>query len=296
MNTRLNWHVGMELTPDTFIVSDNLKLEREVIIRKILASKMFGLIPDVKFELKCEALDGMLMVDAVRFNALLPSGDIIQIDDMKHNRRYEMKKRQCEYFSIEMLQEKETYTINGIERLRNKYNLCFKSLPELEFPNVLPLLKVSCQSVCRLDTDYVPPVMSMRSSIVLLEYVELISKNIKKIISHKNFTEQCQNLLVNMLTDNVIEFPVDGTPSDYAAECRKFVKVISACILKKKIEIPVFNINDMMQWFKWFESLCAESVKTLDSIVEEVEEPKPAPKSEPQPKPVEFVDIFIPKI
>lgn len=292
MDTRLDWHTGMELTPDTFIESDSIEYQYKVLLRKIVASKTYGLIPDIKKEMDWHVENDTIIVDSLKFNALARSGEIICVDF----RQIEVTLPQIHtteelYITVELTHETEKVIQNNVEKLRQKIVLAIKTLNELNERksfNVIPFGKISSQfERYTKDEQYIPPIITIESSPDLRELIDIINKNISDIISHQNFSSEGNDLTIDILHDCIMHFNANNTPESYAELCRGFIMLISHYVLKEKVITPSFEANDIMIWFNWFKQLTDNSLNTLDSIV--VEEPVVEEKEEP-----EIIDEFIP--
>ena len=77
---RINWNVGMELTPETFIHLDNQWAEYRLLLRKVQASRQFGLIPDTEFNVSVSVDGDTLSLSKVACQALLPKGEMVSLN------------------------------------------------------------------------------------------------------------------------------------------------------------------------------------------------------------------------
>lgn len=276
MDTRLDWHTGMELTPDTFIESDKMEYQYKVLLRKIIASKTYGLIPDMKKELDWYVGHDNIIINSLKFNALAHSGEIISVDiqqtelSLPSNHNTEPI-----YVAVELTKEDEVFIQNGVEKIRQKCILVTKNINELnerQSSNIIPFGKINTDHErYNKDEQYVPPIITIESSPDLRELIDTINNNICAIIYHDNFVCQGNDLTISILREHVISINANETPSRYVDVCHDFVMLLALYIFKDKVVIPKFEPNDIMIWFNWFNDLTINALSLLNSlIVEEV--------------------------
>lgn len=292
MDTRLDWHTGMELTPATFIESDTIEYQYKLLLRKIIASKMYGLIPDLKKEIDWLVNnDNIIIINSLKFNALTHSGEIVSVDLQQIEFAISSQQSDSLYVAIELTPETERFVQNGIEKIRQKYVLTTKTINELnerKATNVIPFGKIIFKHERYLkDEQYIPPIITIESSPDLREMIDMINSNIGDIRAHNSFSCQGNDLTIAILKDRLTSINANNTPSDYVDVCRDFVTLLSLYVFKEKILAPRFDPNDIMIWFNWFKNLTNDALSRLDSMV--VNEPVPQKE-----EPVE--DVFTPII
>ena len=104
--------------------------------------------------------------------------------------------------------------------MTNAFNYAFKTLPEIK--KEMPLLKLlGGNKVWNLYKDYVPPMISVRSSIHLMELLDEVKQSVRKVLEHNNLPIMSGSLMIRVLSDQLFSFPVDDTPRDLASICEK---------------------------------------------------------------------------
>lgn len=291
MDTRLDWHTGMELTPAAFIESDTLEYRYKLLLRKIIASKIYGLIPDLKKEIDWFVDNDNIVINSLKFNALTRSGEIMNVDFQQTELAITSQQSDTLYIVTELMPDTECYSQNGIGKVRQKCILTTKTLNELKERkafNVIPFGKVRSKHERYIkDDQYIAPIITIESSPDLRELIDEINDNIAAIISHANFSSPGNELAIAMLRDSILDFNASNAPSDYFEVCRGFITLLSLYVFKDKVTSPTFEQNDIMIWFNWFRNLTCEALSVLNAMV--VEELTPQKE-----EPVE--DVFTPII
>lgn len=292
MDTRFDWHTGMEITPDTFIEYDNMEYQYRVLLRKIIASKTYGLIPDMKKELDWFVENDNIIVNTLRFNALTHSGEIISVNMQQTELPIPFHQASDSfYIVVEMTQETEEFVHNGVGKIRQKCIVTTKTIDELKgrkSSNVIPFGKIRLKHEQYIkDEQYIPPIITIESSPDLRELIDTINNNICDIISHENFSCQGNDFTVAILKDRIMSINANNTPAEYVDICRSFATLLALYVFKDKVVIPKFEPNDIIIWFKWFSGLTYEALALLNSIVKE----EPVPQEE---EPIE--DVYTPII
>ena len=70
----------MEITPQTFIDMENDISENRMLLRKILATKAFGIIPRTKFSITSEIAGNAMQVKQIECDLLLPLGQVVVLE------------------------------------------------------------------------------------------------------------------------------------------------------------------------------------------------------------------------
>ena len=294
MDTRLDWHTGMELTPATFIESDNMEYQYKVLLRKIMASNAYGLIPDMKKEIDWFVDNDTIMINSLKFNALTRSGEILSVDMQQTHLTIPSYQTPDEFYvTVELTTDTEKIIHNEVEKVRQKTVLSLKSLSELnerKSYGAVPFGKIRLKFEQYIkDEQYVPPIITIESSPDLRELIDQINFNITNVLAHKNFLRNGNgdDLTIAVLYEKLRCFNANNTPESYADKCSSFIIVMSMSVFKERIQMIPFEPNDIMKWFNWFIRLTDNCLQKLDSMT--IEEPVVE-----EEKKEDVVDEFIP--
>lgn len=288
MNTdiRIDWHAGMEITPQTFIDLENDLAEHRMLLRKILAAQVFGIIPQSKFDIDYDVAGFNLTIRKFECTVMLPSGQVIT--DCSEEERTVSFPDQGDatfYLTVETGERVVAFERGGIEHVANEY--CFSFKPLAAIRDAMPLLKFHRDNgACMACKDFVPPVVSVRSSIALMEQLDSIRQNIQKILDHSSFSMIENQMIPLLAADKVLRFQASDSPRQLAECCYQLAMTLSYPIFERKPELPEFNAFDASIFFSSFNAFLASTLTAMDDL-----QPK---QPEPEPEPVE--EIFCPSI
>lgn len=294
MNTdiRIDWQSGMEITPQTFIDMENNISENRLLVRKMIAATNFGVIPRTKFLIAQEIVNNTLMIKQLNCDILLPSGQVVV---MENNTPMQLvipqKDEQVLYLTVELGESIKTFRKEDIPHVSNEIKIEFRSLSEIR--NAMPLLKLmQVNDVWSVFDPYILPVMSVRSSVTLLEKLDELKLETQKIIEHEHAMVLEDRVLIMLLLEQLASFPVDDSSRELVVLCKRIASALGYSVYKQRPDLPSPNLMDIAPYlnaFKFFLSDVATAMNDLKPTVVEVKESEP----EPEP-PVE--DVFCPII
>ena len=178
MNTdiRIDWRSGMEITPQTFIDMENNISENRLLVRKMIAAKSFGIIPRTKFSISYELLGGILTLKQITCDVLLPAGQVAVVETKAPITLTIPDKETDElYLTLEVGDHLVNFERDGVPHVVNEYTFDFKALQDVRTQQ--PLLKlVRSNDNWTVYEPYVPPVMTVRSSVPLLEKLDALKQ------------------------------------------------------------------------------------------------------------------------
>ncbi|MGP1447528.1 MAG: hypothetical protein ACTTKO_08435 [Candidatus Limimorpha sp.] len=287
MNTdiRIDWHSGMEITPQTFIEMENAIAENRMMLRKILAAKVFGIIPKTRFSIDYEMAGSSLYINQIQCNALLPTGQVVVLESNVAQCYPIPMKEGCEmYFTVELQDNAVTFEKGDLRYLENECKFDFKALSEIR--NAIPLLKlIGGNRKWSVYKDYVPPMVSIRSSIVLMEKFNEMKQSMAKLTEHENLSLLDNNIIMRMVLDQMNLFSVDDAPKDLAHICEKVISFLSYTLYGNRPEMMPFSPFDAERYLNGFISFAKDALVAMTDL---------SPKEADEPEPVE--DVFTPII
>ena len=294
MNTdiRIDWQSGMEITPQTFIDMENNISENRLLVRKMIAATNFGVIPRTKFLVSHEIVNNVLMLKQINCDILLPSGQVVVIENsLPMQPNIPQKEDQVLFLTVELGESIKTFKKDNIPHVAQEIKMEFKPLSEIR--NAVPLLKLmQVNGVWSVFDPYILPVMSVRSSVTLLEKLEELKQETQKIIGHEHAMVLEDRVLIMLLLEQLSSFPVDDSSRELVVLCKRIASALGYSVYKQRPDLPSPNLMDIAPYlnaFKFFLSDVATAMNDLKPTVVEVKEPEP----EPEP-PVE--DVYCPII
>lgn len=295
MNTdiRIDWQSGMEITPQTFIELENNTAEYRMMVRKMIAAKNFGIIPRTKFSISHEIYNDTLLIKQIDCDVMLPSGHLAIIESNANiSLNIPIKEVNELYLTVELGDKINNFYRGGIPIAANEVKLDIKALSEIR--NAIPLLKlVLVNDNWTVHPSYIMPVMTVRSSVALLEKLEGLKQEIQKIADHDHAEYMDDRVLVMILLDRLNSFVVDDSLHDLVVLCMNVVTALSYSVYKHKVEMPtpiIMDVEPYLDALKAFLADVAVAMNDLKPFAKVVEEPEP----EPEPQPV--VDEWMPMI
>lgn len=288
MNTdiRIDWHAGMEIRPQTFIDMENDLAEHRMILRKMLATQVFGVVPQSKFVLNYDLSNTDIQIREIECTLMLPSGQVV-IAQSEESLSVHMPDRKDDplYLTVSIGDKTRSYDRGGIPHLAYEYVFDIRSLDEIH--DAVPLLKLKNANARAVDEDFILPVVSARSSIVLMEKVDQIKQQVQKILEHESFQKLEDRLLVRLIAGQLLDFRAEDSPRTLAALCRNLATALSYPVFERSANLPECNLFDIEPYLRRFLDFIGETLTAMDDL-------KPKPAEVPEPEPVE--DIFCPTI
>ena len=282
MNTdiRIDWHSGMEITPQTFIDMETSIAEYRMLVRKMIAAKNFGVIPRTKFSITPEIFNDTLLIKQIDCDLMLPSGHIVVIES-NGNLTFNIPPKDVTelYFTVEVGEKTATFSRDNIPHVYNEYKFDIKPIEEIR--TVMPLVKiVQNNGKWSVYDRYIAPVMSVRSSVALLEKLDLLKQSAQKIVEHEHVELLEGRVEVMLLIDQLASFSVDDSLRELVLLCKRIATALSYSILKHKSELPMPNIMNVEPYFDAFMAFLDDmsvAMNDLKPMVVEVKEKEPEP-------------------
>ena len=295
MNTdiRIDWRSGMEITPQTFIDMENNISENRLLVRKMIAAKSFGVIPRTKFSISHELLNGSLVLKQITCDVLLPAGQVAVVETKAPIALAIPDKEADElYLTLEVGDHLVTFERDGVPHVVNEYKFDFKALPDVRTQQ--PLLKlVRANEAWTVYENYVPPVMTVRTSVPLLEKLDALKQSADKIVTHEHADLMEDPVLVMLLIDQLMTFSADDSSRELVLLCKRIATALSYAVMKHKVELPAPNIMDVEPYLNAFQHFLADIAVAMNDLQPKVVEVKaPEPEPEPEPEPDEWLPMI----
>lgn len=277
---RINWNIGMELTPETFIHLENQLAEYRLLLRKVQASKLFGLIPDTVFNASLSLNGDELTIGAVECHALLQHGGLIDIKRSENLiLKIEGQSDSC-YLTVWPTEQERTYELDEVPFIENEYQFGLRSLAEL--PGTMPLAKIVQEDgAWKLQDDYILPVMAMGNAPIMTEMIKAIRQLTTKIMGHEKFKLIRNHDVMRMLAEEMGSLDGSCQPKDFVSLCRRFARLLSYVVMEEPTQLVDYNPYDI-QLFLY--DICGFFIKAYELLPTlEVMEYQPIQRQEPEP-------------
>ncbi len=295
MNTdiRIDWQSGMEITPQTFIDMENNNAEYRMLVRKMIAAKNFGIIPRTKFSISPEVFNGTLLLKQMDCNVLLPTGQVVVVQMSNTNVTLNIPPKDVAelFLTVELGDKVNNFVRGGIPIASNEIKFDIKSLDEIK--TAIPLLKlVQNDGNWSVYDGYIMPVMTVRSSVKLLEKLDILKQSVQKIMEHENINIMESRVMAQVLIDQLTGFSVDDSLRELVLLCKRIAAVLGYAVQKHKAELPapnIMNVEPYLDAFTQFIEDMSVAMNDLKPMMVEVKEKEPEPE---QP----VVDEWMPMI
>lgn len=278
---RINWNVGMELLPETFIHLENQMAAYRQLLRKVQASKQFGLIPGSAFKAMVSIEEGALTVDEVDCQALLEDGGMV---DYHRDARWQLTipgSSGSYYLALAPSEKTREYELDEVPFVENEYEFTLRTLEQL--PGHMPIAKVIHENgAWQLQEDYILPVIAMQDAPLLMEMEKAILQLVRQVLSHEKFTFLRNHDVMRMLAEEMECLGMNQSPRDFVTLCRRFVRLLSYVIQEAPVRLPEYNPYDIQLFLTAVCGFLIQAIERLPMV--EVVEYQPVPKQESKPE------------
>ena len=279
---RINWNVGMELLPETFIHLENQLAEYRTLLRKVQASKQFGQIPGSDFKMMVTVEGNTLSIGEVACQALLENGDLVDYHRDARGQLTIPGTTDCYYLTLSPSQKTREYELDDVPFVENEYEFSLRSLEQL--PGSMPIAKVVHEAgAWKLQDEYIIPVIALQDSALLMEMVQAMLQLVHQITSHEKFVYLRNHDVMQLLEEEMESLGNNQSPSDFVTLCRRFARLLSYVIQEEPLQLPTYNPYDIQLFLL---SVCGFLIKAFERLpLVEIVEYQPMPKQEPEPEP-----------
>ena len=287
---KIFWRIGQEITPDTFIQADNYICSQHNLIRRLIAGKYFGLLPQTEADAPSLTVENILNNRDIYLKQLAcygttSAGYLALFDDSLLDT---LPKRQLSipntnaaaFYVVLRINPYEQVLIEPVDNTEapeahSAYELCIRSLDQIS-ANELAIIKVdnSMQSPA-IDDGYIPPCMAISSCSVLLDMFSTVKNlltDIRSIIERRK--DQFGKLMypLTLLHYELNEFSLSEPPIALIRLIKKFMMTYHFFVADLRMivmpdSIDEYNHNDVAIIFKSLLS-CLQEVKLMIGKVE----------------------------
>ncbi len=262
---RINWNEGMELLPETFISLEKQIAEYRLMLRKVQASKQFGLIPEMPFNANVSLNGDNLTVTGLECHALLQHGDLV---DLKRDDALNLPvsgDSDSLYLVVWPSDELKEYEAGDVPFVANEYKFAFLGVDELN--GKMPIAKlVRINSAWTVQNNYILPVVSMSSSPVLLQTIDGLVKLARQITTHNKFGKIRYRDVMNLLVDEMECVDQSQNPKDMVVLCRRFARLLACGISGIPNGIAHYNPYDIQLFLSDIYALFNKAYEALVNL------------------------------
>jgi len=294
---KIFWRIGQEITPETFIQADNYICSQHNLIRRLIASDNYGLLPQTEADTPSLSIQTNVNNKDIYIEKFVCSGTTRAgyLIEMENHMMASLPKK---YLSIPDSDAKSLYLVlrvNPFEQVliepvkseaapaaHSIYELNIRELGQIG-ENELAIIKIdNSNNAPVIDHDYIPPCMSVNACSKLLEIYKLLKQLLSEILSHiehKGYMIGTAIYPLSMLHDEFDNFSLLSPPIALIQLMKKIVRTYQVFIPDiKTINLPDFlreyNHNDVSITFKSLLSCLQNIAKIIGQGKEEDFTPK----------------------
>ena len=271
INTRINWQLGMELTPHTFISLDKrLDFKQQTVIRLALGNRRMGLIPNTVFSKNGSFVRNAFQIDRLQCMALLPSGSILHVDE-EVKVKIPMLYGDSYYLSVGLSDEEFSFEDDGLPLLCPKYVYGIQTLDELEREDKFPIVRFQVHDgMFSIDTNYIVPCLTIDSDSRLVDYINRFCAKMEKLATHTNLQEGDGKRLFMRYFFLLKNYNLDNSLNDFILFTQEMAQAIDYFVIMpntEHLDIPHPTFYDIQLWLEWLEVYMDGAVSILNKVV-----------------------------
>jgi len=267
------WKIGQEITPQTFIQADNYICNQYNLIRRLIADKSYGMLPQTETDtpslsVKANLNNGNLYIEQLDCHGTTEAGYLALF---KQNLLASLPKQQLSihdsnapaFYVVLRINPYEQVLIEPIDNAEapeahSAYELDIRALNEIA-ANELAILKINNNNHSpAIDLDYIPPCMSVNSCAGLREIFDSVKQlfiEIQAIMEAK--IDQFEKILfpLALLQHDLEVFPLSNPPIALVRLIKKIMTTYQFFVPDiRKIRLPdvlgEYSQNDVAITFK----------------------------------------------
>ena len=285
MINKIFWRAGQEITPDTFIQTDNHSCSQNNLIRRLIAGRYYGLLPQeaagaLSYTVKANLNNRVLCMEQLTCYGTTEAGYLVRFDS---NLLTTLPRKQlsippseaCAFYVVLRVNPYEQVLIEPVDNEETPeahaaYELDVKEINQIA-ADELAILKINNHdSTPVIDYDYIPPCMSVNACINMREVfdaVKALFAEIRSIMLQKR--DQFGKLMypLTLLHHELDEFSPHASPGVLVGLIKKFIVTYQFFIpdVRKTMKVETLEAychNDAAIIFKSLLS-CLQEIKRM---------------------------------
>ena len=270
---KIFWRIGQEITPETFKQADNYICSQHNLIRRLIASNQYGLLPQSEtnsspFTVKTTLNNREISIEQLVCSGTTAAGYLVEMESAM------LASLPRKYLSIPDSAAKALYIVlqinpfeqTLIEPVSNEeaptahaaYKLQIRELDRID-EDELAILKIDSSNYApQIDPNYIPPCMSVNACSKLLDTFSRLKQLLTEIMSHirhKGLLVGTTIYPLTMLYDELEDFPLSGQPIALIRLIKKCIRTYQCFIPDiRRIDTPdllsAYNHNDVSITFQ----------------------------------------------
>ena len=273
INAKINWKPGMEMTARTLAgMNQHIDFQQQVAIQAALGNTRVGLLPNAPFNNKGNFVRNTFEIEQFRCMALLPSGKIIDADEMAvvtipmlYGTQY--------YLTVGFGEEETEFEKDGVAYIRPQYVYQIHTLDELEGKDVLPIVRFTVNDgVFSVDADFIPPTLQLVCDDRYQTHIQQLASRLETLATHDHMVDEFGKRALLHFLFVLKGYNLRNLTSDFIQFTQEIAQAVCYYILtphtqaEQAVEIPIPSQYDVDMWLKWLDNYLGSAVSVLDQL------------------------------
>ena len=264
----------MEMTARTLAgMNQHIDFQQQVAIQAALGNTRIGLLPSAPFNNKGNFVRNTFEIEHFRCMALLPSGKIIDADEMAvvtipmlYGSQY--------YLTVGFGEEQTEFEKDGVAYIRPQYSYQINTKEEMEEKDVLPIVRFTVNDgVFSVDVDYIPPTLQLVCDERYSSHVKKLAERVETLATHDHLVDEFGKRALLHYLFLLKSYNLRNLTSDFIQFTQEIAQAVCYYILtphtqaEQATEMPAPSQYDVEQWLNWLDNYLGGAVSVLDQVV-----------------------------
>jgi len=271
INARINWQPGMELTARTFLQMDaELDFRQQTAIRAALGEHCLGLLPGLPFNAKGAFHANTYEIKQLRLTALLPSGRIIQENDMVavpipllYGSEY--------YLTVGIGDGQTPFEKEGVPHIRPQYVYAIHTSEEVHANDVFPITKFTAKDgELSVDATFIPPCLLLSCHTAFADFRQQFAESLRALAEHQHLKEGDGKRMMMRYFFIMNSYDMQGRVADFVSLTHEIAQAVDYFIMSphsdRQVDIPKPQQHDVAKWLQWLTTYLTGAATVLDNV------------------------------
>lgn len=260
----------MELTPQTFIsLDERTDTLQRLALRIASGGRAMGLLPGYEFSCDGIFVRNAFQVDRLQCTALLPSGDVVQIDEQVFV-KIPMLYGSVYYLTVSLANGVQSVEDRGVPMIRPLNNYEIHSPEEVDAQRLLPLVRFQVkEGMFGIDKDFIPPCVSLSSNSKFAVFIEDYCLLMEKLAFHPHLKEGDGKRLFLRYLFLLKAYPLNHSLYDFVLFTQEIAQAVDYFVVAphtKAADIPQPLDYDIQLWLEWLKGYLTGGCSILDTV------------------------------
>ncbi|MGM9759335.1 MAG: hypothetical protein ACI30I_04365 [Parabacteroides sp.] len=271
VNSRIDWHTGMEISAQTFIEFDENIARRQQVALRIANGNLCGLIPETPFQCHGLFVKNTLEIDPLVCMALLPSGRILHVDErvtvtipMLYGDEY--------YLAGKIGEQQIGFDKETVPFVSPQSEFALYTLAELSQGDLFPVMKFKVNNgVFSIDDSYIPPHLVLAGDPRYAEYLQQFIGLVRVLAEHANLESGEGKRCLIRYTFLLKNYSQQNRVHDLFQLLQEIMQAVDYYVVSPHTDNPTptqpGSLLDTAAWFVWLEGYLRGAATLLDKVV-----------------------------